>query len=162
MYRIGLGHDTHRLIEGRPLIIGGVEIPHYSGPDSHSDGDVLLHALTDALLGALALGDIGELFPDDEPAHAGSNSSIFVHRALAELSERGWQPVNVDSTVFAQRPKLSGYKRMMADSIAEMLNLPDHAVSVKAKTGERIGPIGREEAIAADVVVLVERTEMSH
>jgi 2-C-methyl-D-erythritol 2,4-cyclodiphosphate synthase len=162
MYRIGLGHDTHRLIEGRPLIIGGIEISHHLGPDAHSDGDVLLHALTDALLGALALGDIGELFPDNEPAHAGGDSSVFVLRALLELSERGWQPVNVDSTVFVQRPKLSGQKREMANNIANLLNLPEHAVSVKAKTGERIGPIGREEAIAAEVVVLVERTEMSH
>lgn len=162
MYRIGLGHDTHRLIEGRLLIIGGIEISHHLGPDAHSDGDVLLHALTDALLGALALGDIGELFPDNEPAHAGVDSSVFVLRALSELNERGWQPINVDSTVFAQRPKLAGHKREMADRIADLLNLPEHAVSVKAKTGERIGPIGREEAIAAEVVVLVERTEMSH
>lgn len=162
MYRVGSGHDTHRLVEGRPLVIGGVLVPHHAGPDAHSDGDVLLHALTDALLGALALGDIGEFFPDDEPAHAAQESSVFVARALAELHERGWRPVNVDSTIFAQRPKLYESKREMAVRMAELLDLPQHAVSVKAKTGERVGPIGREEAIAAEVVVLVERTERSH
>jgi 2-C-methyl-D-erythritol 2,4-cyclodiphosphate synthase len=162
MFRIGLGHDTHRLIEGPPLIIGGIHVPHHAGPDAHSDGDVLLHALTDALLGALALGDIGELFPNDEPAHAARNSSVFVQRAMSELKERGWRPVNVDSTIFAQRPKLYAYKRAIAERIAELLELPQHAVNVKAKTGERVGPIGRQEAIGADVVVLIERMERPH
>lgn len=156
MIRVGLGHDTHRLELGRPLIIGGVAIPHDKGPISHSDGDVLLHALTDALLGAAGMGDIGEWFPDTDPHYAGADSAGLLKQVVAELAQRGWRVVNVDGTVSAQRPKLSPFKAAMAARIASVLEIEPEAVNVKAKTGERVGPIGREEAIAADAVVLIE------
>ncbi|REJ94185.1 MAG: 2-C-methyl-D-erythritol 2,4-cyclodiphosphate synthase [Planctomycetota bacterium] len=159
MYRVGLGHDTHRLIDDRPLILGGVTIPHPKGPDAHSDGDVLLHALTDALLGAAGLGDIGEWFPDNDPAFAGADSTTFLTQALEEIASRGWQVVNVDCTVFAQQPRLSPHKNEIAARVAELLGIDRSAANVKAKTGERVGPIGREEAIAADAIVLLSRAE---
>lgn len=154
MNRVGLGHDTHRLEPGRPLIIGGVSIPHDSGPVAHSDGDVLLHAITDAILGAAGRGDIGEWFPDSDPQFAGADSAILLQRVWADLS-RDWQIANVDCTVHAQRPKLSTFKRSMAERIAALLQIPVERVNVKAKTGERVGPVGREEAISADAVVLL-------
>lgn len=157
MFRVGLGHDTHRLAPGRPLVIGGVTIPHDHGPVAHSDGDVLLHAITDALLGAAALGDIGEWFPDADPQYAGADSAVLLKQVAVELAQRGWRVVNVDGTVTAQRPKLSPYKAAMAARIAEVLQIEPDAVNVKAKTGENVGPVGREEAIAADAVVLLER-----
>ena len=157
MFRVGLGHDTHRLVANRPLILGGVSIPHATGPDAHSDGDVLLHALTDALLGAAGLGDIGEWFPDNDPQYADSDSSQFLTRAVDELRCRGWSVINVDCTVFAQTPNLSPHKNEMTARIADLLGIDGSAVNVKAKTGERVGPIGREEAIAADAIVLLTR-----
>lgn len=160
MLRVGLGHDTHRLEPGRPLIIGGVPIPHDKGPVSHSDGDVLLHALTDALLGAAGLGDIGEWFPDNDPQYAGADSAQLLQRVVTELTRQGWRVVNVDCTVAAQRPKLSPFKRSMAERIAHVLDIESGVVNVKAKTGEKVGPIGREEAIGADVVVLIEQRSM--
>lgn len=157
MYRVGLGHDRHRLAADRPLVIGGVRVPHEKGPVAHSDGDVLLHALTDALLGAVGGGDIGEWFPDTDPAYAGADSSELLKRVIATIRERGWSVVNVDCTVFAQRPKLSPFKPAMATHIARILGVPDDAVSVKAKTGEGVGSVGAEEAIDAHAVVLVTR-----
>jgi 2-C-methyl-D-erythritol 2,4-cyclodiphosphate synthase len=157
MYRVGLGHDTHRLESGRTLIIGGVSIPHDMGPVAHSDGDVLLHAITDALLGAAGLGDIGEWFPDSDPQYAGADSGDLLRRVVTELHSRGWRIVNLDCTVFAQRPKLSTHKPAMAARIAELLAVDAEWVNIKAKTGEKVGPIGREEAIAADAVVLLTR-----
>lgn len=157
MYRVGLGHDRHRLAADRPLVIGGVSVPHEKGPVAHSDGDVLLHALTDALLGAVGGGDIGEWFPDTDPAYAGADSSELLKRVIATIRERGWSVVNVDCTVFAQRPKLSPFKPAMATHIARILGVPDDAVSVKAKTGEGVGSVGAEEAIDAHAVVLVTR-----
>lgn len=157
MFRVGLGHDTHRLIASRPLILGGVSIPHPTGPDAHSDGDVLLHALTDALLGAAGLGDIGESFPDNDPQYADADSSQLLTRVVDELQGRGWRVINVDCTVFAQKPKLSPHKNEMTVRIADLLGIDASAVNVKAKTGERVGPIGREEAIAADAIVLLTR-----
>ncbi len=157
MFRVGLGHDTHRLEPGRPLIIGGVAIPHDKGPIAHSDGDVVLHALTDALLGAAGLGDIGEWFPDTDPQFAGADSAELLQRVVMELARLGWRAVNVDCTVAAQRPKLSPYKKSMTARIGEVLRIDPQMVNVKAKTGEKVGPIGREEAIGADVVVLIER-----
>lgn len=157
MHRIGLGHDTHRLAPGKPLVIGGVTIPHDVGPVAHSDGDVLLHAITDALLGAAGLGDIGEWFPDNDPQYAGVDSGVLLERVVTRLSGDGWSLVNLDCTVHAQKPKLSPYKAEIAKRIAGLLRVDAGQVNVKAKTGEKVGPIGREEAIAADAVVLIER-----
>ena len=157
MHRVGLGHDTHRLGPGLPLVLGGIEIPHEAGCIAHSDGDVLLHAITDALLGATALGDIGEWFPDTDPQHSGADSADLLRRVVNEVHGRGWRVVNLDCTVFAQRPKLSTYKREIAVRVAELLGLTADRVCVKAKTGERVGPVGREEAIEASAVVLIER-----
>lgn len=156
-FRVGLGHDTHRLLAGRPLILGGVRVEHSAGLDGHSDADVLLHAVTDALLGAAGLGDIGELFPDTDPQYAGADSTRFLIEALNRLWEQGWQPVNLDCTIHAQRPKLSVYKPVIKQRLAELLNLSPDAVNVKAKTGERVGPVGREEAMTADAIVLIHR-----
>ena len=151
--RVGLGHDTHRLEAGRRLIIGGIEIPHEKGFVAHSDGDVLLHAITDAILGAAALGDIGEWFPDTDPKYKGTDSSVFIREAAAAVRERGWEIENLDCTVFAQRPKLSPYKKAMAERIAQLLGIAPDCVNVKAKTGERVGPVGNEESIDASAIV---------
>ena len=156
MLRVGLGHDTHRLIADVPLMIGGIHIEHERGPDAHSDGDVLLHAVTDALLGALGMGDIGEWFPDTDPQHAGADSAVLLTQVVQEVHRRGWNVINADCIVFAQKPKLSPYKRAMAERVAGLLEIPADRVNVKAKTGEKVGPIGREEAIAAEVVVLLQ------
>lgn len=155
--RVGLGHDTHRLEAGRRLIIGGIEIPHEKGFVAHSDGDVLLHAITDAILGAAALGDIGEWFPDTDPRYKGADSSVFVREAAAAVRERGWEIGNLDCTVFAQRPKLSPYKKQMAERIAALLVIAADCMNVKAKTGERVGPVGNEESIDASAIVLLTR-----
>lgn len=159
MPRVGLGHDTHRLAAGKPLVIGGVLIPYELGPVAHSDGDVLLHALIDALLGAAGLGDIGEWFPDNDPRFAGVDSAALVRNVLQELGQRGWRIENVDATIHAQRPKLSPHKRPIAERVAGLLEIAAERVNVKAKTGESVGPIGRGEAIAADVIVLLERSD---
>jgi len=158
-FRVGLGNDLHRLVEGKPLVLGGVPIAHDRGPDAHSDGDVLLHALVDAVLGAAALGDIGELFPDTDPAHKGAASEGFVRAALDRLHGQGWQLVNVDATVNAQAPKLKPYKLPIREKISQLTGLPTERISVKAKTGERVGPIGEERAIAAQVVVLIRKSD---
>lgn len=158
LVRIGLGHDTHRLGPDRPLILGGVTVPFESGLIGHSDADVLLHAITDALLGALALGDIGEWFPNTEAQWAEASSAIFVTKAAKAVRERGWQIANLDCTIFAERPKLSPFKQQIAERVAELLELDASAVSVKAKTGEKVGPIGRGESISADAITLLYRT----
>jgi 2-C-methyl-D-erythritol 2,4-cyclodiphosphate synthase len=155
--RIGLGHDRHRLVENRPLILGGVTIPYDRGLDGHSDADVLLHALTDALLGALALGDIGEWFPNTDPQWKNADSTVFLQGAFQEVTRRGWQIANLDCTIHAEQPKLSRYKPQITAKIAELLSLTIEQVNVKAKTGEHVGPIGRGEAIDADVIVLLIR-----
>jgi 2-C-methyl-D-erythritol 2,4-cyclodiphosphate synthase len=157
--RVGLGHDTHRLVKNRPLILGGVTIEFDRGLTGHSDADIVLHALTDALLGAAALGDIGDAFPDTDPAYAGINSAILLGRALDRVRDAGWRLINLDCTIFAQRPKLAPYKPLIRQRLAELLGLPVEAVNVKAKTGELVGPIGREEAMSADAIVLIERTQ---
>jgi 2-C-methyl-D-erythritol 2,4-cyclodiphosphate synthase len=154
-HRVGIGHDTHRLAAGGPLRIGGVDVPHERRAVGHSDADVLLHALTDALLGAAALGDIGELFPDTDPANRGRDSAEMLQRALAAVASAGFRPVNVDCIVHAQRPRLGPYKMAIRQRLAAFLNLPLGAVSLKAKTGEDVGPVGREEAIEAQCVVLL-------
>ncbi len=157
MIRIGQGWDVHRLVEGRPLILGGVTIPHDKGLLGHSDADALLHAITDALLGAAGLGDIGSHFPDTDPAFHGVDSRILLRETVARLARRGWKVVNVDSTVIAQRPKLASHIPAMRAHIATDLRLDMDAVNIKAKTSEKLGHLGREEGIAAQAVCLIER-----
>jgi 2-C-methyl-D-erythritol 2,4-cyclodiphosphate synthase len=157
MFRIGLGHDTHRLGPGDGLVIGGITIPHDHAAIGHSDADVLLHAITDAILGAAALGDIGEMFPDTDPANKGRDSADMLRRAAARIAETGWRIVNLDCVILAQRPKILPHRPAMRRRIAEILAVEEAAVWLKAKTGESVGPIGEELAIAAECVVLIER-----
>lgn len=156
-FRVGIGHDTHRLAPGGPLRLGGIDVPHAKSAIGHSDADTLLHAVTDALLGAAALGDIGELFPDTDPANRGRDSAEMLQTAVARLAQSGFHVVNVDCIVFAQRPKLSAYKDAMRQRIADILGLGAAQVGVKAKTGEGVGEVGREEIIMAQCVALVEQ-----
>src|SRR5438034_7706528 len=155
--RVGLGHDTHRLEEGRPLMLGGIRVEHPRGLAGHSDADVVLHALTDALLGAAGLGDIGDAYPDTDPAYRDCDSTRFVRETLARLNRDGWRVVNVDVIVFAQEPKLGPLKGRIRASLARLLGVDGGAVNVKAKTGEKVGHIGRAEAIACQAVVLIDR-----
>jgi 2-C-methyl-D-erythritol 2,4-cyclodiphosphate synthase len=155
--RVGIGHDTHRLAEGRPLILGGVRVEHARGLVGHSDADVVLHAVTDALLGAAGLGDIGDAYPDADPAYRGCDSRLFLRETLARLNQAGWRVVNLDVIVFAQEPKLGPVKAAIRQSLAELLGLDVGAVNVKAKTGENVGAIGRAEAIGCQAVVLIDQ-----
>ena len=155
---VGIGHDTHRLTEGRPLILGGVHVEHARGLMGHSDADVVLHAITDALLGAAGLGDIGDAFPDSDPAYKDADSRYFLRETLTRLNQAGWQVVNVDVIVFAQQPKLGPVKGRIRRQLAELLGLGEDRVNVKAKTGEGVGSIGRGEAIGCQVVALIEET----
>lgn len=154
-HRIGIGHDTHRLGPGRPLLLGGVEVPYELGPIGHSDGDVLLHALVDAMLGALGKGDIGDWFPNDDPRNKDRASADFVRDIMARALPAKAAIENVDAIVFAERPKLGAYKERIRDAVAKLLEIASDRVNVKAKTGEGVGPIGRGEAIAAEVAVLL-------
>ncbi|MBK7648233.1 MAG: 2-C-methyl-D-erythritol 2,4-cyclodiphosphate synthase [Betaproteobacteria bacterium] len=156
-FRVGQGYDVHKLVEGRKLILGGVEIPHPTGLLGHSDADALLHAITDALLGAVALGDIGRHFPDTDPRYKGADSRVLLRGAVALLAEKGWRPVNVDATLIAQQPKLAPHAAAMVVNVAADLGIPVDCVNIKGKTNERLGYLGREEAIEAQAVVLVER-----
>jgi 2-C-methyl-D-erythritol 2,4-cyclodiphosphate synthase len=153
--RVGIGHDTHRLVPGGPLRLGGIDVPHDQGAFGHSDADVLLHAVTDALLGACALGDIGELFPDTDPANRGRDSADMLSVAYQRVQAAGYRIVNLDCIVFAQRPKLSPYKETIRQRLASLLSIPTDCVGLKAKTGEAVGPVGRQEAIMAECVVLL-------
>jgi len=153
--RVGLGHDTHRLAEGRPLILGGVRIDHPRGLVGHSDADVVLHAVADALLGAAALGDIGEHFPDTDPRWEGADSGRLLGEVVARVARAGWSPINCDVTIHAQEPKLVPHKPAIRAGVARLLGLDISAVNIKAKTGEHVGPIGRGEAIACEAIVLV-------
>jgi 2-C-methyl-D-erythritol 2,4-cyclodiphosphate synthase len=153
--RIGHGYDLHALAAGRRLVLGGVDIAHERGPIAHSDGDVLLHALADALLGAAALGDIGQHFPDTDPAYAGADSRVLLREVMARVRAAGYAVLNVDATVLAQRPKLAPYRDAMRANIATDLGIDIGAVSVKATTTEGLGPVGRQEAIAAHAVCLL-------
>ena len=155
--RVGQGYDVHQLVAGRKLILGGVEIPHTTGLLGHSDADALLHAITDALLGAVALGDIGRHFPDTDPRYAGADSRVLLRGAVALLAEKGWQVVNVDATLIAQKPKLAPYAAAMVANIAVDLGIAEDCVNLKGKTNEKLGYLGREEAIEAQAVVLVAR-----
>lgn len=156
MFRIGHGYDLHRLVEGRPLILGGVTIPYERGLLGHSDADVLVHAVMDALLGAAALGDIGRLFPDSDPTYAGADSLLLARRVAALLTESGFRVCNVDATVIAQQPKLAPFEAEMVRNIAAALDIPPAAVSVKATTEERLGITGSGQAISAHAVALIE------
>ncbi|MBL8417612.1 MAG: 2-C-methyl-D-erythritol 2,4-cyclodiphosphate synthase [Dechloromonas sp.] len=156
-FRVGQGYDVHRLVAGRKLILGGVEIPHETGLLGHSDADALLHAITDALLGAVALGDIGRHFPDTDPRYKGADSRVLLRGAVALLAERGWRPVNVDATIIAQQPKLAPHAAAMVANVAVDLGISLDSVNIKGKTNEKLGYLGRQEAIEAQAVVLVER-----
>lgn len=157
MYRTGLGYDIHRTIAGRPLFLGGVNIPSELGLDGHSDADVVLHALCDALLGAAGLGDIGELFPNNDPAYRGMSSRHFVQQVMAKIRAAGLRPVNADLSVLAEAPRLSPHKAAMRASIGELLGLPVDCVSLKAGTNEGVDAIGQGMAIACIATVLLER-----
>jgi 2-C-methyl-D-erythritol 2,4-cyclodiphosphate synthase len=154
-FRIGQGYDVHALVPGRPLIIGGVTVPYDRGLLGHSDADVLLHAVTDALFGAAGLGDIGRHFPDTDKRFAGANSRVLLRECGARVKAAGFQIVNVDSTVIAQAPKLAPYIEAMRVNIAEDLALPLASVNVKAKTNEKLGYLGRGEGIEAQAIVLL-------
>ncbi len=156
--RIGIGHDTHRLQPGGPLRLGGIEIDHDFSLQGHSDADVLLHAITDAILGAAAMGDIGELFPDHLDENKDRDSAQMLAVALEQIGTAGFEIVNLDCIVFAQRPKLSPYKRVIADRIAAILKLAADDVGVKAKTGEHVGPVGQNEIMMAQCVALLVKT----
>ena len=156
-FRIGEGWDVHALVPGRPLIIGGVTIPHTAGLLGHSDADVLLHAITDALLGAAALGDIGRHFPDTDPRFKGSDSIVLLTEVARRVREAGFEIGNIDSTVVAQAPKLGPHIPAMCARIAEALGLPVGGVNVKAKTAEKLGPVGQGLSIEARAVALLVR-----
>lgn len=158
--RVGIGHDTHRLVEGRPLILGGVRIAFERGLAGHSDADVVLHTVADALLGAAGLGDIGDHFPDTDPRWKDLDSSLLLRDVLAMSLREGWRVVNCDVIIHAQRPKLGPHKSAIRANLARLLDLEPGAVNIKAKTGEEVGPIGRGEAIACQAVVLIEHTEV--
>jgi len=155
MFRVGSGHDTHRLEPGYPLILGGVRLDYPKGLVGHSDADAVLHAVTDALLGAVGLGDIGDAYPNTDPQWKGADSRLFLTETVAKLNGLGWTVVNADVTIFTQEPKLGPVKAAIRDNLAELLGVPPDRVNVKAKTGEKVGHIGRGEAIGCHAVVLV-------
>lgn len=155
--RIGHGYDIHRLVPGRKLILGGVTVPHALGLEGHSDADCLLHAVTDALLGAAGLPDIGQLFSDTDPRYKDADSQVLLKEAYHRVRQAGWKAVNIDATVVAQSPKLAPYIPQMRHTIAELLTLTPDAVGLKAKTHEHLGALGREKGIAAWAVCLLEK-----
>ena len=157
-FRVGQGYDVHQLVEGRPLILGGVDIPYEKGLLGHSDADALLHAITDALLGAAGLGDIGRHFPDTDPAYKGADSRVLLRAAVKLLHQQGWGVVNVDATLIAQAPRLATHIPKMVRNIVEDLEICENCANVKGKTNERLGYLGRGEAIEAQAVVLIART----
>ncbi|HPD14284.1 MAG TPA: 2-C-methyl-D-erythritol 2,4-cyclodiphosphate synthase [Planctomycetota bacterium] len=154
--RVGLGYDIHRLVPGRPLRLGGVEIPSPVGLLGHSDGDALLHAVCDALLGAAALGDLGDHFPDTDPAFLGADSAHLLRQALAKVRAAGYQPANLDATVVAQQPRLGPHKAAIRQRLADLLALDPSLVSLKAKSNNGLDAVGQGLAIAAHAVVLIE------
>lgn len=154
-FRVGQGFDVHALVEGRPLIIGGVVIEHTHGLLGHSDADVLLHAVTDAILGAAGLGDIGRHFPDTDPAYKGADSRVLLRAAVKKVAHAGWKVVNVDATVHAQAPKIGPHAAGMVANIAADLAVSPQDVNIKAKTNEGLGYLGRKEGISATVVALL-------
>lgn len=155
MIRIGQGYDVHALVPDRKLILGGVTIPHHLGLQGHSDADALLHAITDAILGACALGDIGRHFPDTDPRYAGADSRELLRAALKLAEEAGYGIINIDATIHAQAPKMAPHVPAMIANLAADLGIPENYINIKAKTGERLGMVGREEAIEAQAIVLM-------
>ncbi|ATS18447.1 2-C-methyl-D-erythritol 2,4-cyclodiphosphate synthase [Synechococcus sp. PCC 6717] len=155
--RIGNGYDIHQLVTGRPLILGGVELEHPLGLLGHSDADVLTHAIMDALLGALSLGDIGHYFPPSDPQWAGADSQVLLKNVAELIYSRGWQVGNIDAVVVAERPKLKPYLAQMRDRLAATLGITGDQISIKATTNEKLGPVGREEGIAAYAVALLQQ-----
>jgi 2-C-methyl-D-erythritol 2,4-cyclodiphosphate synthase len=156
-YRTGIGWDNHRIVAGRPLIIGGITIPSDFGLEGHSDADVLLHAITDALLGAAALGDIGMHFPDTDPRWKGADSARFLEHAKSLAAAKGFDVINVDSTVILERPKLKDYRQAMRENIAAILALELDRVSVKFKTAEKVGPVGEGRSAESQAIVTLRR-----
>ena len=156
-FRIGEGWDTHALVEGRKLILGGIEIPHDKGLLGHSDADVLLHAITDAILGAAGLGDIGRHFPDTAVEFKGADSFVLLQEAARRVREKGWEFGNIDSTVIAQKPKLAPHIPAMQARIAQALGIAEDQVNVKAKTAENMGPVGELKAMEANAAALIYR-----
>lgn len=157
--RVGTGFDVHALVPGRPLIVGGVTVPHTHGLAGHSDADVLLHAVTDALLGALALGDIGQWFPPGDARYAGADSAALLGEVLAEVQRRRWRAANLDCTVIAERPRLAPHIPAMRERLAAILGVPLECISVKATTTDSLGFTGRQEGIAAQAIVLLEAAD---
>jgi 2-C-methyl-D-erythritol 2,4-cyclodiphosphate synthase len=155
-FRVGQGWDVHALVPGRPLLIGGIHVPHTLGLLGHSDADVLLHAIIDALLGAMALGDIGQHFPDTDVRWKNADSKKLLLHVSQEMHSRKWKIMNIDATVVAQAPKLSGFIPQMCQQIASLLNLEVSQVNVKAKTAEKLGPVGQGLSIEAQAVVLLQ------
>ena len=159
MIHVGIGYDVHQLVEGRPLVLGGVTIPHSKGLDGHSDADALLHAICDAVLGAIGERDIGAFFPNSDPRWKGAASVVFLHEAARQVKFQAGRIVNVDATLIAQQPKIGPYIDQMKEKIAEALGIPMKKVGVKATTNELLGFIGREEGIAAMAVASVDLPE---
>lgn len=157
--RIGNGYDIHRLVSDRPLILGGIQIPHELGLLGHSDADVLTHAIMDAMLGALSLGDIGHYFPPSDPQWAGADSLILLTQVHQLIKEQGWQIGNIDSVVVAERPKLKPHIHQMRDKLAAVLELQPNQIGIKATTNEKLGPVGREEGICAYAAALLFASE---
>jgi 2-C-methyl-D-erythritol 2,4-cyclodiphosphate synthase len=158
MFRIGIGHDTHRLVEGRPLVLGGVRVESERGAEGHSDADALAHALTDAVLGAMCEGDIGLHFPDKDPRWKDADSLQLLARVMWLASERGYRVVNVDANVLIERPRLRPYVQEIREKLSEVLGVEIDCVSVKAKSGEGLDAVGEWNAVTAQAVVLLERT----
>jgi 2-C-methyl-D-erythritol 2,4-cyclodiphosphate synthase len=156
-HRIGIGYDIHRLVQGRKLFIGGVEVPYVKGLLGHSDGDVLLHAISDALLGALSAGDIGEHFPDTDPKYQGISSSKLLKKVYALIKDKGYAVNNIDAVVIAQEPILLPFKKQMQERIAQLLEIEKGAISIKAKTNEGLGEVGKKEAIASFAVAILNK-----
>lgn len=154
-YRIGQGYDIHRLIPGKPMMIGGIQIESLVGSEAHSDGDVLLHSLIDALLGACGLGDIGDHFPPTDDRYKNISSTVLLQHILPLIEKTGYQVGNIDATIFLEKPKLGPYKQQIRDHVANLLGLPLDCVSIKAKTAEKFPPVGTQEAIVASVTLLL-------
>lgn len=159
--RIGIGYDVHQLVEGRKLILGGIEIPHHLGLLGHSDADVLLHAISDALLGALALGDIGKYFPDTDSRFKDLDSGVLLKEVYALVKKEGYTLVNLDTVVMAQRPKLRAYIDTIRENVANILSCELSQVSIKATTTEKLGFVGKEEGIATQAICLLEKVKTS-
>ena len=157
MIRVGIGYDLHRLVEGRRLLLGGVELPFEKGEDGHSDGDVLFHAITDAVLGASGLGDIGSFFPPEDNKWKNADSADLLRTVMKEVRSQGWQIENIDCVIKLEKPKFIPYRQQVIESIASVLGIEADRVFVKAKTGEKLAPIGNSEAVEAYVVCLLNK-----